>query len=717
MKRTFPTAFRLGGALLCLFCGLLLWSNVTLHFAEIEEILPGLRASNLLVGKEGFLILVATALLCAILMAFELSWKKLFQTLNRPRRTLIATLFFATSFIPLFWLRFGGPAWILLLLLAVSFFLNLVGILMLSSWLAQRIELPRLVPSKMWNFLHPWLPAALLFATAVYFSHYCFDFIPHVEDSIAQLIQARIFASGHATAEPFLPKEFFFFGFMVDSNRWFSQYPPGHPLVLALGVLMGTPYLVNPLLGFAGVLLFYYLLKGSDGGGTARWAAWAMALSPYVVFMSSEYMNHTTTLVSSLIGWLALKKGEGGRIGWLLLSGLGFGYCTATRPLEGAIFAAIGGVYLLFTIGGLKFSSLIKALPYGIGFLVAVSLYAIHNALTTGNPLVTGYSLTWGGTGLGLGDVNWGPPHTFGYGLVNTFMSIAGLNVYLYEIPIPALLGVFLWAFWGARLSRWDKAFLAAMILVPFGYLFYYFHDYCFGPRYYYVIVPQLIYFSIKGVRALYERLVNHLEIPEEVVKRGLVWAGIMFILLQLFVALPYRASVYADSYWGTSDGPMKEARRLNLSNAIVFIENHPWEILETKLHSLDFIMGDAHRMLYFITLEGLDEVLTDMGYDPQKVWGTQVSKKELERRIYDWNRAYLKKGNPPLDPWAERGSYTYYSNGAGHLDPRHRDPEVILARDLGEHNRALMEMYPDRKAYRYAYDRESGRLRILPLK
>ena len=706
----------LPGALLCLVCGLLLWENLTLHFAQIEEILPSLQAPDLLRGKSVFLVLIALSLIFALLVAGSLPWGKLWKGLNRPGRIAASSLIFGLSFIPLFWLQFGGAAWLILLFLGASFLLSGVGLLVVVSWLSDHLKPPDIPSSDLWVRLHPYLPAVLLFGAALYFSHYCFDFIPHVEDSIAQILQARIFAQGQASADPFLPREFFFFGFMVDVDRWFSQYPPGHPLILALGVLTGAPHLINPLLGLASIILFYLLVRDRESEKAARWGAWAMALSPYVIFMSSEFMNHSTALAASLLGWLGLIKAEKGRTGWRVLAGLSFGTCLATRPLEGAIFALIGGIYLLSSFGGLKMSAFRKALPYSVAFLLAASLYPIHNALTTGHPLTIGYRLTWGGSGFGLGAVNWGPPHTFGYGLVNTFMSVAGLNVFLYEIPLPALLAVFLWAVWGPKLSRWDRAFLAAMILVPLGYLFYYFHDYCFGPRYYYVIAPMLIYFSIKGVRALYSRLVKGLEISPETARRGLIWAGILLLILQLFVALPYRASVYADEYWGTDNGPMTEARRLGLTKAIVFIENHPWEILQARLHSLGFIMGDAHRFMFYITPDGLDSVLEEMGVKPEDAWGAKLNLEELEKRIYAWHQNYMAAGHPPIDPWAEAGFYTYYSNGALHLDPRHREPEVILARDLGEHNRRLMDLYPDRKAYRYAYDPDVRRFRILPL-
>jgi hypothetical protein len=723
---TFP---RLAAAVFCLIIGLFLWNNLTLHFAQIEEVLPTLDPRSLYQGHTLFIVLIGSAVLLAVWLSLRIPWSVFADFSRKPFLTSIVIVLFVVTFIPLFWLRFGGSAWFIISLIGISYFICTVALLVFAAWFSQlrwtnQGGLNFFDSIKMyWVRAHPWLPAALLGIAAVYFSNLCFARIPHIEDSIAQLLQARIFAGGEITSAPFTPREFFYFGFMVDVPRWFSQYPPGHPLALLPGVLADVPYLVNPLLGFLSVVLFYYLLRslsGSDGDlqkdSIARWGSWLMALSPYVVFMSSEYMNHTTALASSLLGWLALKKGDGGRTAWLFSAGLAFGYCFATRPLEGAIFAAVGGIHLLGVLGWRIRAHGNKIILYALGFALAFSLYPLQNWFTTGSPLTTGYELTWGGTGFGLGAVNWGPAHTLGYGLVNTMMSIAGLNVYLWELPVPALLMVFIGFALKHHFARWDRAFFTAMVLVPGGYFFYYFHDYCFGPRYYYVITPMLIYFSIQGFIALQRRLDAKFPDSPPWRPRGWIPTGILLLVLQIAVAMPFRASVYADGYWGTDDGPRKEARRLGVHRAVVFIENHPWEILQTKLHSLGFRMGDAHRLLFSITQDGLNEVLQGMGVTGEELWTASPDLNELEKRIAAWYDEYLRSGNPPLDPWHEEGRYTYYSNGAVHLDPREREPDIIFARDLGGHNRVLLETHPDRKAYRYAWDAQMKRFRLLPL-
>ena len=63
-------------------------------------------------------------------------------------------------------------------------------------------------------------------------------------------------------APPAVPEAFSLDNVILSSNRWCSKYPPGFPLLLAVGWLLGAPWLVNPVLfGFA-----VYGLSGSARG-------------------------------------------------------------------------------------------------------------------------------------------------------------------------------------------------------------------------------------------------------------------------------------------------------------------------------------------------------------------------------------------------------------------------------------------------------------------
>ena len=63
---------------------------------------------------------------------------------------------------------------------------------------------------------------------------------PHIEDEAAYDFQARIFASGHLFAPAPASPEFFPSSWMMlHGGRWFSVFPPGWPLLLAIGMKVG----------------------------------------------------------------------------------------------------------------------------------------------------------------------------------------------------------------------------------------------------------------------------------------------------------------------------------------------------------------------------------------------------------------------------------------------------------------------------------------------
>jgi hypothetical protein len=131
---------------------------------------------------------------------------------------------------------------------------------------------------------------------------------PILIDEIAQVRQAQIFAAGHLWV-PTPPYEVFVSSLqMVDAGgRVYSQYPPGGPAMLALGQLVGAPWIVDPLFSAVSVVAFAALLRVADP--RPRVAAGALVLfaaAPFTVFMAASYMNHVTALAWLLIGSAAL---------------------------------------------------------------------------------------------------------------------------------------------------------------------------------------------------------------------------------------------------------------------------------------------------------------------------------------------------------------------------------------------------------------------------
>jgi hypothetical protein len=90
-------------------------------------------------------------------------------------------------------------------------------------------------------------------------------------DEFAQRWQASLLASGHLSARAEAHPEFFstLETLQVD-GRWFSHFPIGGPAFLALGLLVGAPWLVNPLLTVLGAFAMYRFVGRTMNERSAR---------------------------------------------------------------------------------------------------------------------------------------------------------------------------------------------------------------------------------------------------------------------------------------------------------------------------------------------------------------------------------------------------------------------------------------------------------------
>ena len=102
-----------------------------------------------------------------------------------------------------------------------------------------------------------------MFCMASLIAFVTYDYMPHVSDEISQLFQAKIFLSGHLTApSPPLP-EFFTYAEdnIIVTPKWYSQYPPGFSFLLMIGLWLGSPWVINPLLAALSTVLIFLLCR------------------------------------------------------------------------------------------------------------------------------------------------------------------------------------------------------------------------------------------------------------------------------------------------------------------------------------------------------------------------------------------------------------------------------------------------------------------------
>ena len=101
----------------------------------------------------------------------------------------------------------------------------------------------------------------------------------------------------------------FYVPFIINLvGKRFGKYTPGYPLVLAAGVLLGQPWLVNALAAAATVAGVYLLGRDLFDRDTGLLAAALGAVSPMFVVLSGTLLPHTTTLAAlTLFAWAFVR--------------------------------------------------------------------------------------------------------------------------------------------------------------------------------------------------------------------------------------------------------------------------------------------------------------------------------------------------------------------------------------------------------------------------
>ncbi len=308
-----------------------------------------------------------------------------------------------------------------------------------------------------------------------------FHRIPHVPDEVAYLFQAKTYAQGRVYLDPPpAPELFRQFLIMVHDGKWFSVFPPGWPLVLALGVIAGVPWIVNPLLAGAGVLLTYAVVKRVHRSSTALVAALLLATSPLYVTVGSTYMAHPLSIVCALLALLsALQLQTGARMRWAVIGGLALGLLFLARPVEAV---SVGVIVLAMCMGAFGARVRASAIAVAVGASSAVgSLFFINNRILTGNalrdPVQLFFDLTYypGSNSLGFGpdkgNVGWAndifPGHSPLESAIHLNLNLSIIDTELFGWLGGALLFVVMLALGKRVRGMWLWIWLVVAVIVP----------------------------------------------------------------------------------------------------------------------------------------------------------------------------------------------------------------------------------------------------------
>lgn len=354
----------------------------------------------------------------------------------------------------------------------------------------------------------------------------CIGPLPHVEDGVAYLYQAKtMLVSGFFQPSPPVPLAFdarFCWIFMDDLGRSYGIFPPGWPLLLAAGVAVQLPWMVNPVLVGLGLLLVWKLINLTDDRQTAALTIVLLAFSPFVVLQGASFMSHPATLVWILVAMLGAARAVRGG-GWSagLLVGLGIGLTLATRYVEGLIL----GLVLAGALAGATVRQRVPATLWLAGLLglaPGLGMALADNQAKTGSPFLTPverwYTVQYGaplnrpgfGPDVGLEwDHSLAPGHTVIEGLWNTNanlfeLSRAGLGWACGSLTLALLFLVC------GKLNDGDRLWLAYSLGLLAVYTAYWYHGIAFGPRFLHPLVVPLASGTVKGGRLVADWLGEH---------------------------------------------------------------------------------------------------------------------------------------------------------------------------------------------------------------
>ncbi|MGA2286452.1 MAG: glycosyltransferase family 39 protein [Dehalococcoidia bacterium] len=353
--------------------------------------------------------------------------------------------------------------------------------------------------------------AAAAFGVLLYISRGVNGGMPHVPDEVSYVFQAKLLATFHLTTpapSPATAFSFFYPSLLVNSGgHWASIYPFGHPLVLAIGELVGAVWLIPPLLGALSILLIYRVGKRIHGAHVGAVAAVLLAFSPFFQMTASNLMSHNTAMFYLLVSLFFITAGWRRRSLAYGLGGVFFGLLLNTRPLTASALVLPFGLLFLSDLvleRGQRMAVIRRSFAFAGGVLLMVGATYLYNLGTTGS-LSSGY-----GSGSSLETViGFGNKNSLARGLENDQAQLSALLpslngwplfVGLALVPLPFLLG---------SRSRWDVFLLLAAVCAMGVWTLYESSGLMHGPRYWFEAVPFLMLLSARGLTLLQERLAH----------------------------------------------------------------------------------------------------------------------------------------------------------------------------------------------------------------
>lgn len=431
--------------------------------------------------------------------------------------------------------------------------------------------------------------AALSTSAVAYFA---FERLPHLEDEVAYLFQAKTMAMGRLTVPSPAHPEAFWTPFVLDhQGQRFGKYPPGWPAVLSLGGLVQAPWLVNPLLAALSLYLVYRLGKTLYDERTGLWAAALGLTSPLFLVLSSSFLSHLVTMVWLLLFTLWFVWTVQGRSRWFAIgAGLAVGMAFLTRSLTAVAYAAPFAVYSLVQVLQRKQPNWPNYLLLALSGGAAAALLPVYQWAVTGDPWLNPYVLWWPYDRLGFGEGIGAMPggHSPYYAWINLKQDLSRSTTDVIGWPglswVPLLFGL---ALQPRRRREW--ALLAPFVCLVIAYLFYWIGSPArlWGPRYYFEGFGGLWLLAALGLVKIWDWAQDR----QRWLRPALAGALVCIIAINLTANIPTRLQE-AHGFYGISRAQLAPIEQADLHNAVVIVYAQRWleygAMLSTMSPNLD---------------------------------------------------------------------------------------------------------------------------------
>jgi len=383
--------------------------------------------------------------------------------------------------------------------------LALTGCALLAGWLLQYVALDRQlkfvdsVVRIQWTRIRwtIWILAPLLFFTLYLINHYVFRAFMNSGDEHSCYFLAECIRNWKWWATPHPLPEFFEVVHVGNrGGKWFSVYPPGWPLLFALGLEWGVADWVNPILATLATLLLFKVAVRMFGFQSACLGVTLMVTTPFFLFNNASYFSHTTCLLMvAIFLYAGVRWEERKGLAWAGLAALAVGYGAGTRYLT---MVAVAGPFIFYRLVRVAFRRekwTISHLVFSLILLIMLGLNLYYNYLITGRPIE--------------------PPNHYHHnwerlGFQSEFSPLTALTHVLFRFFylidwIPALLvGFYIAAIIKDRnLTSGHQIFRLGFLYLPVAYMFYYsWGGNQYGPRYYFEGLPFLCFTVGDAVRS-----------------------------------------------------------------------------------------------------------------------------------------------------------------------------------------------------------------------